>query len=72
MAHELKKAFEKGLTTPTQKKAQDEKIKKERLERAKKEFLTRFVPGGDILDLKSKKKVYANEHPKYRGNNKQD
>ena len=60
MADELKKALEKGLTTPAQKKAQDEKIRKEILERAKKEF------------LKSKKKFYANEHPKYRSNSKQD
>ena len=39
MAHELKKAFEKGLATPAQKKAQDEKIRKVILERAKKELL---------------------------------
>ena len=46
MAHELKKAFEKGLATPAQKKAQDEKIRKEILERAKKEFLkSSNIPG---------------------------
>ena len=38
-----------------------EKIeRKEMIERAKKNF------------LKYKKKLYANEHPKYRSNNKQD
>ena len=41
-------------------KAKDKKIRKEILERAEKEF------------LKNKKKFYANEHPKYRSNSKQD
>ena len=60
MAHKLKEALEKGLATPAQRKARDEKIKEKAIERAEKKF------------LKNKKKFYANEHPKYRSNNKQD
>ena len=56
----LKKALESGLTTPAQNKAEDLKIREEVLKRAAEKLFER------------KKKIYANEHPKYRSNYKKD
>ena len=61
MDKKTRDAIKAGATeTPLNKIIYEEKIRKQMLERAKKEF------------LKLKKKFYANEHPKYRSNNKQD
>ena len=56
----LKKALESGLMTPAQDKAEDLKIREEILKKAAEKHSER------------KKKIYANEHPKYRSNYKKD
>tara|TARA_Y100000310_G_scaffold73661_1_gene69776 strand:- start:288 stop:563 length:276 start_codon:yes stop_codon:yes gene_type:complete len=56
----LRIALESGLMTPAQIKAEDLKIREEILKKAAEKYSER------------KKKIYANEHPKYRSNYKKD
>ena len=61
MDKKTKEAIEAGYKkSPLVEKIERKIERKEMIERAKKNF------------LKYKKKLYANEHPKYRSNNKQD
>ena len=61
MDKKTKEAIEAGYKkSPLVEKIERDELKKESIREAKKKF------------LKHKKKLYANEHPKYRSNNKQD
>ena len=72
MDKKTRDAIKAGATeAPLSKIIYEEKIRKQMLERAKKEFLKRRKEEL-YMNIKRKKKVYANEHPKFGNNKKQD